>query len=156
MISYVIGDATQPQGGDELKYLVHCCNDIGAWGSGFVLAVSAKWPEPEKRYNALKEYELGSVMFVPVDKDEDNVPSIVVCNLIGQHETIRERTEPIRYDAIWQGMTSVAIRARETNGSIHMPRMGADRARGRWPIIEAMVNEACGDVPVTVYDLADA
>ena len=30
--------------------IVHVCNDIGAWGKGFVMAISNRWPEPESRY----------------------------------------------------------------------------------------------------------
>src|SRR4029077_8760714 len=28
------------------------CNDAGGWGKGFVIAVSRRWPEPERRYRA--------------------------------------------------------------------------------------------------------
>lgn len=40
-IAYKRGDATQPVG-EGSKVLVHVCNDIGGWGRGFVLAVSAR------------------------------------------------------------------------------------------------------------------
>lgn len=41
-IAYRVGDATQPVG-DGPKILVHVCNDIGAWGRGFVVALSRRW-----------------------------------------------------------------------------------------------------------------
>ena len=44
-INYVKGDATSPQGTSP-RVLVHVCNDLGAWGKGFVVAVSKKWPAP--------------------------------------------------------------------------------------------------------------
>ena len=50
-ITYQIGDATQPIG-DHPKIIVHVCNDAGGWGKGFVLAVSRRWREPERRYRA--------------------------------------------------------------------------------------------------------
>ena len=49
LINYIRGDATQPAG-DGNKIIVHVCNDIGAWGKGFVVALSRQWPQPEKDY----------------------------------------------------------------------------------------------------------
>src|ERR1700722_6016752 len=43
------GDATSPQA-RGVKIIAHICNDLGNWGKGFVLAISARWPEPEKAY----------------------------------------------------------------------------------------------------------
>jgi len=46
-IVYLKGDATQPQA-KGVKIIVHCCNDLGGWGKGFVLALRKRWPEPEQ------------------------------------------------------------------------------------------------------------
>lgn len=46
-IKYLKGDATQPLVSGN-KIIVHVCNDIGAWGKGFVLAISKRWAQPEK------------------------------------------------------------------------------------------------------------
>jgi hypothetical protein len=40
-IAYHVGDATMPVG-DGPKILVHICNNIGAWGRGFVVALSRR------------------------------------------------------------------------------------------------------------------
>ena len=40
-IRYVEGDATRPLGNDPC-IVVHICNDFGAWGRGFVLAISGR------------------------------------------------------------------------------------------------------------------
>jgi O-acetyl-ADP-ribose deacetylase (regulator of RNase III) len=48
-IAYIKGDATCPQARGP-KVIAHVCNDRGRWGKGFVLAVSARWPEPERAY----------------------------------------------------------------------------------------------------------
>jgi hypothetical protein len=40
-IQYIAGDATAPIG-DGNKIIAHVCNDIGAWGAGFVLAISKR------------------------------------------------------------------------------------------------------------------
>ena len=80
-IEYVIGDATDPQG-DGKKLIVHVCNNVGAWGAGFVMALSKKWKAPEKVYRAQKEYILGTVRMVEVEKD------VFVCNLICEVRTL--------------------------------------------------------------------
>ena len=81
MIKYVLGDATAPIG-EGSKIITHCCNDIGAWGAGFVLAISRKWPHIEEAYRALKSYDLGDVQFVQAEE------GIVVANIIGQQEVV--------------------------------------------------------------------
>jgi hypothetical protein len=107
-INYVIGDATAPQG-DGLKIIVHVCNDIGAWGAGFVLALTNKWSEPERMYRnwsfSDKGYHLGAIQYVSVESD------IIVCNLIGQHGIGNDRkgNPPIRYGAIRTGLRKLNI-----------------------------------------------
>jgi hypothetical protein len=44
MITYIVGDATDPQGQGK-KMIVHVCNDIGAWGLGFVVPLGTKFPK---------------------------------------------------------------------------------------------------------------
>lgn len=156
MINYVIGDATYPQG-EGYKLIVHCCNNLGAWGSGFVVALSNRWPEPESAYrdqfNGLSRpgLSLGDVQFVHVEKD------ITVVNLIGQEGVGApvDGIPPVRYDAIFKGMTKLAQFSEDTDFSLHMPRMGAGLAGGKWSIIEAIVDETlvARGIPVTVYDL---
>lgn len=91
----------------EAAIIVHVCNDIGAWGAGFVMALSRKWLEPEeqyrnwfvngytmkewdeekdpefaKRWNAEREktkFELGNVGYTQVGEN------LIVGNMIGQH-----------------------------------------------------------------------
>src|SRR5688500_13345662 len=48
-IKYIKGDATRPARPGN-KIIVHVCNDIGGWGRGFVMALSARWKEPEQSY----------------------------------------------------------------------------------------------------------
>jgi len=133
MIDHRIGDATEPVG-DGAKIIVHVCNDIGGWGRGFVLALSARWPEPEQAYlrwhagRGSNDFELGAIQLVSVEDD------IWVANLIGQHDIIAGSDgPPVRYDAIEAGL-----------------------AGGEWNQIEAIIERTLGlrRISVTVYDLA--
>ncbi|MDR1282410.1 MAG: Appr-1-p processing protein [Opitutaceae bacterium] len=157
-ITYLKGDATRPVG-DGTKLVVHCCNDIGAWGAGFVLALSRRWPEPECFYRQWAEgiitrptFALGEVQVVPVEA------GIAVVNLIGQHGTgWRDGVPPIRYGAITTGLNRLRTRqlCLHPGTSVHMPRMGCGLAGGEWSHVERIIIDTLSsrDVPVFIYDL---
>ena len=50
-LQIVQGDATSPPG-EGVKIIAHVCNDVGGWGKGFVVAVSKRWPDPEREYRS--------------------------------------------------------------------------------------------------------
>lgn len=155
MINYQTGDATNPKGLGP-KVIVHCCNDIGGWGRGFVLALSAKWSEPEAAYRTwYKEkgpdpFKLGQVQFVKVEND------LWVANIIGQcHIKPTNGLPPVRYEALEMGLRKVAEFCLEHGASLHMPRIGCGLAGGDWDKMEDIINRVVvkKGVEVTVYDL---
>jgi hypothetical protein len=104
-INYLKGDATYPQI-QATKIICHICNDIGAWGKGFVLAISKLWSEPEADYRKWHEY------------------LYVAANMIGQRGIKTDsKWHPIRYDAVRECLIKVEHKALELNASIHMPRI---------------------------------
>lgn len=146
-INYVIGDATNPQG-NGIKLIPHICNNIGAWGKGFVMALSNKWSEPENIYRSYSEYHLTNVHYVKVEDD------IVVVNMIAQ-DGIGKRPNgkpPISYGALRVCLNEVFSIAKKINATIHMPRIGTGLAGGDWKIIENIIKETI-TVDVFVYDL---
>ena len=152
-IEYIKGDATRPSR-EGNKVIVHICNDLGAWGKGFVLALSARWKLPERKYKewakSKVDYELGQIQSVKVESD------LWVINLIGQ-EGIRpskDGTPPIRYDAVELGIHKVAQFAVENNASVHMPRIGCGLAGGTRDEIEPILHNELSalGIDVTVYD----
>lgn len=153
-IHYVIGDATSPAG-EGLKIITHICNDMGGWGKGFVVALSKRWKQPERAYRQWhasgENFQLGNVQFVEVE------PDIVVANIIGQHK-IKSHSSipPIRYEAVRAGLQQVARYAISNTASVHMPRIGAGLAGGKWEEIETIISEELTrkGISVTVYDLA--
>lgn len=153
-IKYLKGDATAPQV-EGNKIIVHICNDIGGWGKGFVLAISKKWPEPEKSYrewyknNADNDFALGSTQLIQVSKD------VFVGNMIAQQGLNRvDNIPPIRYDAVKSCLSKIAVEADRLNASVHMPRIGCGLAGGKWEEIEPIINETLivNDLEVYVYD----
>ncbi|MFJ6855781.1 macro domain-containing protein [Streptomyces sp. NPDC091271] len=153
-ITYVQGDATNPQG-KGVKLIVHCCNDLGGWGKGFVLALSRRWPEPEAAYRrwhrerAGNDFGLGAVQFVQADS------YTWVANLVGQRG-IRTGSKgvPVRYEAIDAGLDKVAAKAAELGASVHMPRIGCGLAGGTWSRVEPLLTDrlVSRGIEVTVYD----
>jgi len=147
-VTFLTGDATQPQG-EGNKVIVHVCNDLGAWGAGFVLALSKRWSAPEKYYRAMHKDEryLGNVQFVHAQQ------GIAVANMIGQHGIGYDENgvAPIRYDAVRTALTRVNAFAVEENASIHMPRIGCGLAGGKWEEIAKIIKDVV-TVDVYVYD----
>jgi len=158
-LTFVSGDATRPIG-EGPKIIIHCCNDLGLWGSGFVVAISRRWTKPENEYrNWARTFEdgdrrlpLGGIQLVQVEDD------LFVANIIGQRGVGLDDhgRAPVRYSAIRTGVRKVRARARSHNASVHMPRMGCGLAGGRWEHIEEIIREELVDfgIPVTVYDWA--
>ncbi|MET7741733.1 macro domain-containing protein [Streptomyces sp. NPDC005385] len=154
-IRYVRGDATVPSG-RGVKVIAHVCNDVGAWGKGFVLAVSRRWPEPEAAYRAWhraradNDFGLGAAQFVQVEGD------LWVANLVGQRG-IRAggKGAPVRYEAIDDALGLLADKAVELGASVHMPRIGCGLAGGSWSQVEPLVEArlVSRGPAVTVYDL---
>jgi O-acetyl-ADP-ribose deacetylase (regulator of RNase III) len=157
MINYVVGDATEPQG-DGPKIIAHICNDAGAWGAGFVLALSRKWPEPEEHYRSLAKdgrgYPLGSIQTVKVDYEKFTV----VCNMIAQHGIISQYAtshRAVNYGALAVCLNQLAQFRSSYEQSIHMPRIGAGLGGGDWDIVEELIEFILvkKGINVTVYDL---
>jgi O-acetyl-ADP-ribose deacetylase (regulator of RNase III) len=117
------------------------------------MAISARWPQPEDAYRRWFQeranFELGAVSFVQVE------PEIWIANMIGQ-QGIREKNgvPPIRYEAVRTGLGKVAIKGKELDASVHMPRIGCGLAGGNWSEIEPIIVETlCNEgIEVTVYD----
>jgi O-acetyl-ADP-ribose deacetylase (regulator of RNase III) len=150
----VRGDATCPQA-RGMKIVAHVCNDLGGWGKGFVVAVSRRWPEPERQYRAWRrgragsDFGLGAVQLVQVQAD------IYVANMIGQRG-MRHGSggPPVRYPAIERCLNTLADHAARLRASVHMPRIGCGLAGGRWELIEPLITTSLceRDIATTVYD----
>lgn len=166
-ISYVIGDATVPQlaKGEEKFAIIHCVNNICAWGSGFVIALSRRFPGVEKSYldpcrdyrnkgiGAGRHFPLGMVIPAPITDDEGRAG--VILHLFGQ-QGVRSKGDPhpIRYKAIREGFAILeSIIHKGKFNSLHMPRIGCGLAGGTWDEIERIIKNANLSVPVYVYDL---
>lgn len=167
MIEYIKGDATLPVG-EGLKVITHVCNNVGGWGSGFVLALNGRfgtavcsprdmyqfWHKEKLAYDVLTRrdipFELGQVQFVLTDENT------VVANMIAQENTIAGAPEdgpPIRYESLALCLAKVGDYIDIWGGTVHMPRIGCGLAGGTWDRVGAIVADSLEGIDVTVYDL---
>lgn len=149
-VSYVAGDATQPRSRPAI--LVHVVNTKGAWGAGFVLAVSRRWPEPAREYRAwhrrgAPSFALGRVQFVDVGLHT------CVANMVAQEGFGSDGLPPIRYDALENCLGIVGDEARAREASVHMPRIACGIAGGTWDRVEPILERTLSGIDVVVYDL---
>lgn len=168
-IIYTTGDATRPVG-EGAKIIAHVVNDEGKWGSGFVVALSKRWPQPEREYRAwrkasigatdnagvLNPFCLGALQMVLVDAQQE----LWVANMVAQRGVRHAASAPraVDYDALRQALERLGAVARFSSASVHMPRIGCGLGGGSWDEVERLVKQElayCG-VPVTVYDLPEA
>jgi O-acetyl-ADP-ribose deacetylase (regulator of RNase III) len=168
MIRFAKGDATAPIG-DDPKIIAHCCNDLGRWGAGFVLALSKKWPQTRELYlswyrgnpllltEEVPGVEVTGRMGLGESKLIKVAPDLWIANIIGQHGigVGSGGRPPVRYDALKKGLQATSRWATIHKASVHMPRIGAGLAGGSWQTIEVFVkNEIVNrGIEVTVYDL---
>jgi O-acetyl-ADP-ribose deacetylase (regulator of RNase III) len=128
MIHRRVGDATQPP--ERPAIIAHGCNDIGAWGAGFVLAVSKRWPQPEQAYRSRKQWELGTIELVHVESD------LYVANMITQRGLASGLDPvPLDYEALDLCLYYLNLLAEGLEASVHMPKIGAGLAGGDWSSI---------------------
>lgn len=168
-ITYQVGDATRPEG-EGLRLIAHICNDIGAWGSGFVMALSRRDREPELCYRQWHEgsgpvtdvpFELGRIQltrFNPWPEQISNSQSnVYVINMIAQRGVRHDATAPpaVDYEALGTCLDRLSEVAVHDHASIHMPRIGCGLGGGDWNVVSRLIDDTLSvhGVPVTVYDL---
>lgn len=165
MIKYIKGDATSPQAAGP-KLIIHIVNTLGAWGRGFVMSLSKRWPEPEQYYRrwhhdrraallpkrldgrleVTGDFALGESQLVQVK------PDTFVLNMVAQ-EGLRggSKGPPIRYPALAMCLRHANRYANDLGATVHGPRFGSGLAGGDWEKVAALV-ERLVTRPTTIYD----
>ena len=148
MIKYVKGDATQAFVTHGTRIIAHIVNDEGAWGAGFVLALSARWPHVEREYRCWSARTLGRVLFSPIEHD------LIVAHLCAQHG-VRSHSgfRPLQYRALETCLRELRDEVVFDDTTIHMPRIGCGLAGGSWDRVGPLVEKHLDGIDVYVYDL---
>lgn len=151
MISYVPGDATDPQGIGP-KIIPHIVNDRGGWGRGFVLALSKKWKDPEKIYR--DTFRSGSLTLGSCSKPIPVAKDLYVVNMVAQEGYSSPGKPAVDYEALVKCLDVVCLEALKLGASVHAPRFGAGLGGGAWSSIEPLILQSLAQkgIPVTIYD----
>jgi hypothetical protein len=153
-IEFLFGDVVSPRG-EGRKLIAHVVSDATPnWGGrGAAIAIKRKWPAAQEAFRRWfgnsRRRPLGDVHFCEVEE------GLEVATMICQRGYGPSDTPRIRYAAIERALGLVAARARATDASIHIPRIGCGQAGGAWMLVEELVNSilTSDGLSVTVYDL---
>jgi O-acetyl-ADP-ribose deacetylase (regulator of RNase III) len=148
----VHGDATEPRGGGP-RVIVHLVNDkTPNWGGAFARALRERYPAAQADFRGWvnedrRRLHLGAVFMGEIEND------LHVATIVAQHGYGNSARPRIRYGAVAEALAIVARSASQWGASVHMPRIGAGQAGGRWTLIREIVADAFTrhGIPVTVY-----
>lgn len=146
------GDALKPSGAPP-RVLVHLVNDkTPNWGRGFAASLRSRFPAAQDDFRDWvladpTRLELGAAYVGEV------ADRMWVATIVGQRGYGPSKRPRIRYEAVRQALTQVAAFARDQGATVHMPRIGAGQAGGRWSMVRELVEQTMTreGIRVTVY-----
>lgn len=170
-IEYIKGDATKVCTTDGLRIISHICNNKKGWGSGFVLALSAKWSQPEAAYRKWAasgpNFQLGQTQMVQV---EDRYGRLYVANMVAQDGFVGpNRSRAVDYGALEECLNQLDEWIKSflyvksllwqkggnnvPNVSIHIPRMiGCGLGGGEEEVVVGIIEKTIGRHEVLAYE----
>jgi hypothetical protein len=144
-INYVTGDLLDLDDTAGPTVVAHVVSDAShVWGRRNVGAVlSRAFPDAARAYRAWtiadpENLRLGRVHRLDqlLEGREVTVASMVAQAGFGPGQEVR-----LRYDALAQCLDQVADLAAERGARVHVPRIGAGQAGGRWDVIAELIDE---------------
>jgi hypothetical protein len=156
-VSIEKGSATDARPSKEKGGVIiaHICNNLGAWGRGFVLAVDDLSAAPRAAYMGLaKDHGMsgrGASADIPLGHWQfvETQPGLFICNMIAQKGIKRSDERPclVDYDALRRCLKATFHRAIRLGYAIHMPSgMGSGLAGGDKATIHKIVEECATEV----------
>lgn len=150
-----------PEPEKTIVLIPHVVNNIGLWGSGFVVPLGDKHPKSRDKYLEAFNHDglnLGTSQMVIADTGD-----VIVANMCAQQGVVSaDNPHPLKYAALVHCMEFVAhwiatnknwLQRSDKSFQIHAPRFGSDRAGGNWTFITALINEIWRDYDSYVYYL---
>lgn len=152
-LTHIKGSALHPVTPDG--YIVHVCNDIGAWGGGFTKFLSEQWPQPEAEYREAfsrgKQLPMGEIQLVSIPRT-----GYTVVNMVAQRGVRSQSSAeiPLQYPKLLRcllNLKEVLRESAEVMPVVHMPRIGCGLAGGNWPDVRSVIDSAWNDLQVQIY-----
>jgi len=160
-ITYINGNLFEYiQPGDNL---IHCCNNLGVMGSGFVVPLMAHFPGIREQYQK-ESLELGHCQFIRFYGDPDkhgcyeivtngsyNPGMVTVVNMIAQNGVVGQNNpHPLDYIALKNCLNYISDNTSK-NRRIVGPKFGAGLAGGDWHKIALIIEDVLGYREVVIY-----
>lgn len=151
-LKYVEGDLFS----GKPKVILHGCNTMGGFGSGFAGTLKKLYPEAADAYYAEHKKDalfLGTVLWV-------ESKGVLIGNCMTQPTYGRDGKQHVSYEAFESCMRSVNQAAEDgipgtiaENGfsELSMPMIGADLGGGDWTILAQIISKQLVSVTPTVY-----
>lgn len=158
--TFVTGDIADVDGTTGPVIITHVVSDSArAWSRrGVAAALARKWPTAAAAFRAWSiaapgNLTLGHVHHV--DLADATGQQVTIASMVVQQGYGPGPTTRLQYDALAAALGAVADIAVRNGATVHMPRIGAGQAGGRWDLIEAAVADRLVErgVPVTVHTL---
>lgn len=131
-MQYKIGDASIAEPG---TVIVHITNNCGLFGGGFSGVILRRYPEAAKAFY-IANNQLGQIQMLRMSD------GVYICHMTAQNGVIgRNNPTPIRYDALEQCLSRLALEAAALQLQIQCPKIGSGLASGNWTIIEALLQK---------------
>jgi hypothetical protein len=164
-ISYREGDLFQNLQAEDC--IIHCNNNLAAWGAGFVVPLGENFPEAKEAYHywfkhptdcypkdihavMSGEPTLGNIQLVNI---YSRAFFLRVINMIAQNGTISsDNPHPLDYQALTDCLTKVK-KYTSSATRIVCPLFGSKLAGGHWPTIAKIVDDVLAEYNVNVFYL---
>lgn len=144
-IKYHRGDLTKIPLDGKNAIIAHVCNNIGKWGVGFTAALDKRWPTCGIAFRDWASwgeeegvaYELGNNQLVNVG------PRTYVVNMVAQDGVFhrKENRHPLNYQYLARCLEKLVTIAFSLEASIYMPMIGIGYGRGKWEVVEPIIQE---------------
>jgi hypothetical protein len=140
--------------------LAHVVTDSArAWSRrGVAASLARRYPQAARAFRAWSiaspdNLKLGNVHVVGEQTDDGTQVSIA--SIVAQQGYGPGSITRLHYDALHEGLAKVAEIAQNLGADLHVPRLGAGQAGGRWDLVERELAEtvAATGVKVTVHTL---
>ena len=136
--------------GEDVRFLIHCCNSQGRMGSGFAKELRERYPGAYLAYaDTHTKFGLSMGQIIPYT---DPVDERTIFNLIGQRNYGYDGQRYVSYDALVMGFEALDELAEDLGmDKLFMPVLGCDLAGGRWSIVESIIEEHSRNYQPVVY-----
>ncbi len=143
-IDPLIKDAAGPR-----ILIPHVCNNVGAWGAGFVVPLGRQYPLAKSEYLRWHHsgctiqgapFMLGNTQIVDVS---GGTGKPMIANMIAQDGLGGEGARPrmLRYDALAACMLYIGIGFNPDNLKIFCPMFGSGIAGGDWSFVSELITD---------------